>query len=122
MRSLKERLAGRVDTAYRTLLSGEYAGLCDVLYLSVVDFTITPDEYALVSEAVGAHRGRRLGCYMVDRLISLHPDAYPCTGCYSDSYFIRQQPGHVVQQCADKWKVWALGIIDAVDKELGYAE
>ncbi len=120
MPSIHERLYPAVMAAYSSLLRGDYAGLCAIVRDAPDSGVITRTEYAALRSAID--RSTDDGFYVVDSLIAEHPDAYPAPGMYVDGYSIHQQPAHVVQQCADKWKVWALGIIDAVDGELGYAK
>ncbi len=122
MKSLRERLVGRVDTAHRAMLSGKYRGLCFTLEYATDYGDITDDEHTAARNQIARHRRPGGGGFMLDGFISTNPDAYPCPGLPPDDYCLPAQPEHVVVRCADQWREWALRVLEATDKELGYAE
>ena len=113
--TLLERLQPRIDEVHEAITNGGFSGLCRVRDSAYRVGEISEQENLVLADEIGQWQSTHPGVGYV--VFYLEPDFDNMTDNPEDYEF----PNEVSIRAADKWRDWAVGIVQQAQQELDNA-
>lgn len=114
--TLLERLQPRIDKVHDEITIGKISGMCRIRDQAYVGGEISEQENLVLADEIGQWQSTHPGVGYV--VFYLEPDFDNMTDSCEDYEF----PNEVSIRAADKWRDWAVGIVQQAQQELEVKE